>query len=176
MADSVCLFIISIIFRWNISGFCCCSQMDVWTDWCSSKLCFAEPCRVLPKVVYLLCSGPPWAPQILWYSLVLPEGSIIGSDASVPFLTHVHTIRRMLISQQGERSNSHFSGFLRTFLSVFGCFYVLYMTFRPVGLLCTITVAFKCFLWNSSCDWYTTDLMSLNFPFVSRHKVPLIYS
>ena len=139
----------------KLKGFCsrCCSQMN--------RLSTSESCLF----TFLQASTSSTNPLV--FILVWPESSIIGSDACARFLTHVHSIRRLLISQRAERE-------IQSPYRV--CFSVL-CHIQATGLLSTVTVPLYSFLCNSSCGWYCIiDLMRLNFPSVIRHKVPLSFS
>lgn len=77
-------------------------QTDVEPAEPSGGLCCAKSWRAHPNAVYLLNSQLPQLPKRLWYSYPPPPSTTreldIGSDACVQFLTHVRTIRRVLIS------------------------------------------------------------------------------
>lgn len=124
---------------------------------CRVPLCTSEGCLFTLLWSSIISTNP------LVFVVVLPEGLIIGSDACVQFLTHVHTIRRVVILQQGEKSKSSYSGFLgmslRMFLSAL-------IDIQADEYFCVQYSKLWCLMNSSSRGCYrTTDLM--NFPFVS---------
>ncbi len=154
---------LNVISKINkLIAFCsgCCSQMDRWTLLCSALLCIYKGC------LFTLLWTSTSSTNPLVFILVLPESLIVGSDACVQFLTHVRTFWRVLITASRETK--------KPLQSHFEYIWCALHHIQASVMLCTVPVPFPSFLCNSSRGWYNIiDLVSLNFPFVIRYKVPL---